>query len=66
MCLSQIKPVPVGPYRSIRNKTTQKKYDFSVIRAFYKVLYERECTVGKHLYSKVKNILTFLLEPIDE
>ena len=59
-CLSQIKSVPVGPYRTVRNKNTQKKNDFSVIRTFHKIMMEKECTVGKHLYSKVKNIINLL------
>lgn len=65
VCLSQIKAVPVGPYRSVRNKA-QKKTDYSPIRMFLKTLYERECQVGKHLYSKVKNMLALLLGPEDD
>jgi hypothetical protein len=41
VCLSQIPRVPVGPYRAIKNRVTQKKSDFSVLRQFPKILAER-------------------------
>lgn len=63
VCLSQIPKVPVAPYRAIKNKVTQKKSDFSVLKQFPKILYERDCTVGKHLYGKIKNLLKLLSTP---
>lgn len=61
VCLSQIQKVPIGPYRTIKNKITQKKSDYSVIKQFPKILYERECFVGKHLHAKIKGLLNILL-----
>lgn len=58
--------VPISPYRTVKNKVTQRKIDFSAIKQFYKILHEKECQTGKHLYSRIKNVLTFLLGPINE
>lgn len=56
----------MGPYRAIKNKGTTRKIEYSPIKAFFKVIYEKECQVGKHLYSKVKNMLALLLEPEED
>jgi hypothetical protein len=66
VCMSQIPPVPVGPYRSAKNLKSQKKYDYSIIRAFYKIYQDKEHTVGKNLTNKVMNIIKALLQPIEE
>lgn len=66
-CLSQIKATPVGPYRSVRNKLTNKKTDYSVIRTFLRTIGQKECrSERQHLYYKVKNMLHLLLLPSQE